>query len=278
MNKLSVKMGIFGSCPIALLQDKAVTPNAVKVFIALASFEGTNAESFPSREKIAERAGLSAPEKVSRAIRILADAGWVTVIQRGKKQTNIYRCMLKSDMSESGTSQASDMSESGMGDMPESGISIVKDHLKEHLLEPRGSRPAEPPVPVSEDCDEKALHRRLREHFESTYPVYHPNKAILYWDAKCGSCTKKIITAARLTANITGEDIDRVIGDKLNLFAANFKNPDKFYSDQTYTPALLLSQWNRLTPKTESKTISLSDFMKMTPEEQEKARRENRAV
>ena len=270
MNKLSVKMGIFGSCPIALLQDKAVTPNAVKVFIALASFEGTNAESFPSREKIAERAGLSAPEKVSRAIRVLVDAGWVSVIQRGKKQTNIYRCMLKSGMPESVTSRESDM--------PESGISIVKDHLKDHSFEPRGSRPAEPPVPVSEDCDEKALHRRLRNHFETMYPVYHSQKATLYWDAKCGSCTKKIITAARLAANITGENIESVIGEKIELFAANFKNPDKFYSEQTYTPALLLSQWNRLAPKPEEKSISLSDFMNMTPEEQERVRRERHAI
>lgn len=110
------------------------------------------------------------------------------------------------------------------------------------------------------------------------YPVYHSQKAALYWDAKCGSCTKKIITAARLAANITGENIERVIGEKIGLFAANFKNPDKFYSEQVYTPAFLLSQWNRLVPKPEEKTISLSDFMKLSPEDQERVRRERRAV
>ena len=141
--KLSVKLGIFGGCPISLLQDKSVKPNAVKVFIALMSFEGTGVESYPSREQIAERAGLSTPEKVSNAIQNLVETGWVNVIRRGKKQSNIYQCIIQGDMPESGTvpksgmpeTGTSDVPKTGTGDMPETGISIVKDHLKDHLKE-----------------------------------------------------------------------------------------------------------------------------------------------
>lgn len=141
--KLSVKLGMFGACPISLLQDKKVKPNAVKVFIALMSFEGTGVESYPSREKIAERAGLSTPEKVSNAIHNLVETGWVNVIQRGKQQSNIYQCIIQGDVPESVTMPESgmpktgttDVPKTGTGDMPESGISIVKDHLKDHLKE-----------------------------------------------------------------------------------------------------------------------------------------------
>lgn len=131
-NKISVKYGVFGACPISILQDERITPNALRVYIALMSYQGTEDECFPTREKIAVRAGLNFAEKVSHALRILKDTGWVVVIQRGKKQSNVYRCCFV-DITENVISEISDVPETVTGDVPETVTSIVKDHLKDHI-------------------------------------------------------------------------------------------------------------------------------------------------
>jgi hypothetical protein len=137
-NKISVKYGIFGACPISILQDERITPNALRVYIALMSYQGTEDECFPTREKIAVRAGLNFAEKVSHALRILKDTGWVVVIQRGKKQSNIYRCCFV-DITENVISEISDVPETVTGDVPETVTSIVKDQLKDHIAFPSES-------------------------------------------------------------------------------------------------------------------------------------------
>lgn len=243
-------MGIFGSCPIALLQDHEVKPNAVKVFIAIASFEGTNDSSFPSREKIAERSGLSTPEKVSNAIQNLVECGWLEVIRRGKKQTNIYRCVLKSEMPESGTVPESDMPESGTsdvpktgtGDMPESGTSIVKEQLKDHLKEqyiaPAIAEAQEKTQAVTIPTKEQSLHHRLIDFFCKTYKS--DTGSDLAIDGKEAKAVKEIIKRAH------GDD--KAISQKLKWFRAYMQYPtNEFWASMQFTPTKVLSRWNDLT-------------------------------
>ena len=53
------RIGVFGAVPIALLQDDRVNERCIRIYCALMSYEGTDDESYPSIEKIAERAGTS---------------------------------------------------------------------------------------------------------------------------------------------------------------------------------------------------------------------------
>lgn len=266
--KLSVKLGIFGGCPISLLQDKSVKPNAVKVFIALMSFEGTGVESYPSREQIAERAGLSTPEKVSNAIQNLVETGWVNVIQRGKKQSNIYQCIIQGDMPESGTvpksgmpeSGTSDVPKTGTGDMPESGTSIVKDQFKRPLkrpLSPVGDQP-QPPAIVTKTKAE-SLHHQTIDFISRVHHKVHGSPVVI--DPKEAAHVRQIIKLAE------AEDHDNpkaVIERRLRICLRKMETATTdYWADFKFTPSKIRSRWNELTP----------DLPKMT--NAEKAIREN---
>jgi DNA-binding MarR family transcriptional regulator len=90
--KLHHKHGIFGSTPILLLQDGRITEKALRVWIALSSFEGTKAESYPGIDEIGKRAGV-ARSSVSEATRLLVDAGWLKKKRRGLGKSNVYECL-----------------------------------------------------------------------------------------------------------------------------------------------------------------------------------------
>ena len=92
MNKLSVRLGIFGAVPLSILQDKGIDFSSLKTYIALMSFQGTKDNCYPSRPEIASRAHLSVKE-VWRATNDLVRLGWVRRKQRGRGMTNIYECL-----------------------------------------------------------------------------------------------------------------------------------------------------------------------------------------
>jgi DNA-binding MarR family transcriptional regulator len=94
--KLHVKLGIFGAVPLVLLRDRTVTGSELRVYIALSSFEGTKAESYPAVRTIADRAGVS-KSSVSPATASLSCKGWIKVTRRGQGQSNLYECLSFSD-------------------------------------------------------------------------------------------------------------------------------------------------------------------------------------
>ena len=94
-NKLHHKLGIFGSCPVLLLQDKRLSPGAIKAYLAIQSFEGTSDVSWPSRGVLAKRAGMSEPG-ISKATGQLVETGWL-LRQRRFGTSNVYRCLSYSD-------------------------------------------------------------------------------------------------------------------------------------------------------------------------------------
>ena len=94
------KIGIYGMVPIALLQDDRVKPNMLKVYCALASFQGGNENCFPSVDAIAERAGIE-PYAVSTATKELEMAGWIEKRRRSNaRKTNVYVVLNDIDQSE----------------------------------------------------------------------------------------------------------------------------------------------------------------------------------
>lgn len=92
---MKVKLPKHGIVPIALNLEPDLTLADLKVYVALASFQGTNDESFPSRESIVKRTGL-ALETVSRAVSHLVLMGWVERVRR-PNEVSIYRVMMETD-------------------------------------------------------------------------------------------------------------------------------------------------------------------------------------
>lgn len=87
------RIGIWGAVPIALLHDEKVTFRMLKVYAALASFQGSNDSCFPDRDAISQRSGV---EKfaVSKAISALEKLGWVTRKRRPQHHTsNFYQVL-----------------------------------------------------------------------------------------------------------------------------------------------------------------------------------------
>jgi len=94
-NKLHHKLGIFGSCPVLLLQDRRLTPNCIRVYLAVQSFEGTDENSWSGIQKVAARAGIS-QQAVTKAVGKLIAAGWLKRTRRFGS-SNIYECCNYSD-------------------------------------------------------------------------------------------------------------------------------------------------------------------------------------
>jgi hypothetical protein len=69
----------WGRAPIALITDPKVNHNALKVYIALAAFKGSDEYCWPSRKKIMEWTGITTPNKITDALKILKDTGWIKV-------------------------------------------------------------------------------------------------------------------------------------------------------------------------------------------------------
>jgi DNA-binding MarR family transcriptional regulator len=118
---------IYGKTPINLLNDTRISFNDLRVYVALASFQGKNPDCNSSQKKISERSGVFVSH-ISKHTKRLQRYGWLEIKRRGKKMSNRY--IIKSDISESGESLKDDIPESGMSDIPKSGESIVKEHLK----------------------------------------------------------------------------------------------------------------------------------------------------
>jgi len=81
----------WGAVPIDVLLDDRVSHSALKVYAALASFQGHSDACYPSREQISERCGLSL-RVITKATNDLESAGWIEKVTRHSKNApNLYR-------------------------------------------------------------------------------------------------------------------------------------------------------------------------------------------
>lgn len=85
---------IFGIVPIAVCCDKTLSLNDLRVYIALASFQGEKQQSFPRRRKISERSGVHISH-ISKHTSRLKRFGYLEKIQRGRGISNVYSIVSK---------------------------------------------------------------------------------------------------------------------------------------------------------------------------------------
>ena len=91
-DQLYEKLGIYGATPITLLADERLTDAAIRVWIAIQSWQGTDPESYPGVKKIAERAHVSV-STVTKSTNLLCDTGWLRKKQRGLRKSNVYETL-----------------------------------------------------------------------------------------------------------------------------------------------------------------------------------------
>lgn len=138
---MRVKLPKHGMVPIALNMEKDITVADLKVYVALSSFQGSNDDSFPSREAIVERTGLVV-ETVSRAVSHLVSMGWIQRIRR-PNQSSIYRVLMETDDDSEMTNESlPDQSGNDQAVMPEmTNESLPSIELKEHLKKSAKKQP-----------------------------------------------------------------------------------------------------------------------------------------
>ena len=83
---------------------------------------------WPGREAISERCGYH-PNVISRTTTSLEAKGWIRKTRRGKKRSNVYEIVGFDNLTESETSQESDLTELVRYDLTESVRSIRTDQI-----------------------------------------------------------------------------------------------------------------------------------------------------
>lgn len=88
---------LYGTVPLDLVTDERITKSAIRVYVALSSFQGGNANCWPTREAICERSGLS-KSVVSKALTELENTHWIErQIRKSEAKPSIYRVLRSSD-------------------------------------------------------------------------------------------------------------------------------------------------------------------------------------
>ena len=73
--------------PLELFRDG--NPSEIRIFCALASFQGRKARCWPSYRSISDRSGVRI-NHIPQYLRSLEEKGWIKRTRRGKRRTNIY--------------------------------------------------------------------------------------------------------------------------------------------------------------------------------------------
>ena len=93
---------------------------------------------WPGREAISERCGYHL-NVISRTTTSLEEKGWIRKTRRGKKRSNIYEIVGFDDLTESVTSQESDVTEPVRYDLTESVRSIRTNQLTDQYINIRNT-------------------------------------------------------------------------------------------------------------------------------------------
>lgn len=89
--------------PESLLEDRAVTDSAVRVYALIARYDSMPQGAHPKQETLAERLGCS-EKTIGRAAKSLEETGWIMVIRK-RGSSNRYR-LLSPDKSVSEPAEA----------------------------------------------------------------------------------------------------------------------------------------------------------------------------
>lgn len=155
---------------------------ARRVLLALCSFADGEGRCFPSRESIAQRAGIQPAHKVSYATAELAKAGYLETVQTGKRKCNTYT-IRKVMYLQRVHHQGGDVPLQGTGDVPSKGTSLsneshitrrraVDDKTSSTARAGQSEKTRKEPTPVTK-CLSHFIE--LHEHHRGT--PYIPNHA-----------------------------------------------------------------------------------------------------
>jgi DNA-binding MarR family transcriptional regulator len=124
---------LYGLIPLEML--KTCTLNEIRVYGALSSFQGNNDKCWPSRKEISSRSGIR-ETTISETTNSLEKKNWIAKTQRGKRQSNIYRCLFPiSEVRKTSTIPESEVLKSGTSEVLKSGTSINENtQLKEQII------------------------------------------------------------------------------------------------------------------------------------------------
>ncbi|ATN95011.1 hypothetical protein [Leptospira phage LE3] len=173
--------GIFGACPIELLQEKGVTLNHIKTFVSIASFQGGNDKAFPTRQQIMERAGIDREGSVSQSITWLVSRGWI-IRQRRARTSSIYKISFpgepisthykKRNITESVTSSKDDITlsdTSSPDDVTESVTSNYKTTIKNKTTKESKKQKLQKNPFLPEKIDYKVLLEFIKENNKANF-------------------------------------------------------------------------------------------------------------
>jgi hypothetical protein len=213
---MRVKLPKHGAVPVALLLEPDLTLSDLKVYTALASFQGSNDDAFPSRDAIVERCGC-ALETVSRAVGHLIEMGWIQRVRR-PNQSSIYRVLVESE--EASEVTAPSQPESFGSDRP------ITTEVTAPSLPSIKQKKHSKKTTVVKQVD--ALYKPILESFLS--------KGNFADYKKEGTCIHAIIKKIR---NLTPDTADETARMLLETFLTLTSGNDKFWKDRPFLPSAL---------------------------------------
>ena len=222
-------LGLYGLVPIALIQDPNVKPNMLKVYIALASFQGANDKCWPSVAAIAKRAGVK-PYAVPLATDALVEAGWLIKQRRAdKNKTNLYQVLVPVI-----TTRIQENPEKVIRETPENPL-YNKNNKENNTSREQQKKPQLPAV--QNTCKElgKAVLKQMTDVFPITRDEY-PLQA------------KKARQIADRVAEMAPEAPEQAAAIIIKAYRDMVETGDGFWRSQPFTASNLCSQgiWSRV--------------------------------
>jgi DNA-binding MarR family transcriptional regulator len=239
-----VKPGVYGMVPIALIQDDRVKVNMIKVYAALASFQGNSDTCWPSRKKIVERSGISATA-VSTALTALVEAGWIIREHRyAQNKSNVYSVLVDAEPVETETSESDPVPETDTPPVPETGTSPVPEtgtplYMKRTIENTIMGSKNDPDLTAP-----SALGDPVAAAIETAFTKEVPLKA---WGnvgkerKQIGNLKRKAATLSELTGMPLSKLLDRIFTTYAEMRRYNTSH---YWGNAPWTPSGLITRWD----------------------------------
>ena len=126
---------MFAIVPNEVILDHSLTLIETRVLIGLYSYRDPKSTRpvWPGRVALSKRCGYH-PDVISRTTSSLQSKGWIRKIRRGKKRTNTYEILGKSDLTDPVSLTISDATDPVRSDATEPVRSIGTDHRTDQYL------------------------------------------------------------------------------------------------------------------------------------------------
>lgn len=249
---MKVKAPIWGMVPISLLLDESLTPNDVKVYAALSSFQGNKDHCWPSRNDIAERTGIS-PSGVTKALTELVDAGWIIRQTRcAESKSNVYYVLLEADLPEDNDPPIDEddtpLPESQVDPLPNQQADPLPDDQAHDYIYKTTKKNTTIQAPHSDAGKPASVEDTpLTELSEKDRELYHALKESFLSQVTGGKFTnwpkeaKGLKRLLRYSTTFAVDNRSDWLQALLEAFLKLVEGHDKFWSNQPFLPSVLAS-------------------------------------